>query len=148
MYREMGMVLAFHEHVKVSPGAEFGSHAAPDIDSLALMVANAADIMEEDINKSPRHLRCHLCAEETGEFMKACAEGDEAKALDALTDLLYVVLGTAVTFGWPLPLAFEEVHASNMTKEKQPDDPSAGRVRQKGPNYRAPNLAQFIKSRK
>lgn len=37
-------------------------------------------------------------------------------AADALADLLYVVLGTAIAWGINLDAVFEEVHRSNMTK--------------------------------
>lgn len=37
---------------------------------------------------------------------------------DGLADLLYVVFGTALSFGIPIESVFAEVHRSNMTKEK------------------------------
>jgi hypothetical protein len=79
--------------------------------------------------------------EELGELLQAMSERDELNTLDSLADLLYVVIGTAVTLDLPAAEAFEEVHASNMTKEKQPADPGKDRVRSKGPNYRPPNLS-------
>lgn len=62
--------------------------------------------------------------------------------LDGLCDLTYVVLGTALSFGFDLDSAFAEVHRSNMTKFPTTlrED---GKVL-KGPNYEAPNLAQVL----
>jgi len=103
-----------------------------------------------------RYNRLHLIIEETAElavaFHRGCDPNDEedrldyeTAVLDALADLAYVVIGSAVAFDLPLANGFSEVHASNMTKEKQPTDPSAHRVRAKGPNYRPPNLKDIIR---
>lgn len=40
-----------------------------------------------------------------------------------LADLLYVVYGTATTFGIPLDLVFHEVHKSNMSKLDENGEP-------------------------
>jgi predicted HAD superfamily Cof-like phosphohydrolase len=85
-------------------------------------------------------LRGHLSAEEFAEWIFALLAGDEEAMLDALADRLYVLLGDAVSYDLPLSDAFDEVHRSNMTKEKQPDDPSTQRVRSKGPRYEAPDI--------
>lgn len=58
-------------------------------------------------------LRDGLIREEQQEFHTA---DTLVAATDALADLMYVILGTAVCFGvnlWPL---FQEVHRSNMSK--------------------------------
>lgn len=91
-----------------------------------------------------RYLRAHLDLEELGEFLIAMGNGDEAEALDGWADRLYVLIGEAVTMDWPMEAAFNEVHLSNMTKARQPDDPSATRVRSKGPDYRAPDVAAVL----
>jgi hypothetical protein len=89
-----------------------------------------------------RFLRGHLCIEEPAEMLLAMGEGDEVKAFDGLLDSLYVLLGTAVTFDWPVDEGFAEVHQSNMTKIRKGDDP--GRVRDKGLEFRPPQLAQLL----
>lgn len=93
----------------------------------------------------PRANRAHLMVEELSELMAAMREGDEVKALDALADLLYVVLGTADTFDLPVAAAFAEVHRSNMTKEAQADDPERARCRDKGPRYSPPDLEGVLR---
>lgn len=87
-----------------------------------------------------RFLRTHLILEEVGELIEGMGECDELKTLDGLADALYVIFGSGSTMRMPLGAACEEVHTSNMTKERQPDDPLAVRVRSKGPGYRAPAL--------
>lgn len=83
--------------------------------------------------------------EEMSELIEALAHGDPVATLDALADLLYVVIGVGVLFDLPVEKAFWEVHASNMTKT--PDD-TGGQLRfpphGKGPDYRAPNLLRVL----
>ncbi len=63
-----------------------------------------------------------------------------------LCDLLYVVYGTATTFGFDLEGALAEVHKSNMSKlgdDGRPIYRQDGKV-QKGPNYFEPDLSPFV----
>lgn len=65
-----------------------------------------------------------------------------------LSDLLYVVYGTAVTFGLPIDEVFDEVHKSNLSKLDKDGKPiyrEDGKVL-KGPNYKEPDLEQFFES--
>lgn len=89
----------------------------------------------------PRLLRAHLMIEELGEVLSGLAERDEVATLDGLTDLLYVLAGTAVGFDLPLAEGFNEVHSSNMTKAQN----GSVRLRDKGPSYRPPNLDGVLK---
>lgn len=72
---------------------------------------------------------------------------DQRKRLTKeLADLMYVTIGTAVTFGLPLKEVFEEVHKSNMSKlgdDGKPIYREDGKVL-KGPNYKEPDLDQFF----
>lgn len=71
---------------------------------------------------------------------------DRAKMTKELADLLYVVLGTAVTFGLPIEQVFDAVHKSNMSKlgdDGKPVYREDGKVL-KGPNYKAPDLTEFF----
>lgn len=105
-------------------------------------------------------LRMKLIEEEAQEFYNAaigCAmsvKADDAKGqrlfmqemIDGITDLLYVVVGTAVTFGIPLATAFERVHMSNLSKlgaDGKPLYREDGKV-MKGPNFCPPALGGLI----
>jgi len=61
-------------------------------------------------------LRRALIAEELAELDQAIANADVVEVADALADLLYVVYGTAISFGIDVRPVFEEVHRSNMAK--------------------------------
>ena len=66
--------------------------------------------------------------------------------LKELADLQYVVSGFAVTFGLPLDLAVNRVHASNMSKlgnDGKPVKRSDGKVL-KGPNYQPPMMDDLV----
>ena len=70
-----------------------------------------------------RAYRVHLLVEELSEVIQAMAERDVIGLADGLTDLSYVTYGTLVTYGLPGSALFEEVHSSNMTKTRDPEDP-------------------------
>ena len=63
-----------------------------------------------------RVLRMDLLAEEIEEYYTAEKEQDLVGVADALTDIIYIALGTAVAYGIPLDKCFAEVHRSNMAK--------------------------------
>src|SRR5918999_1525912 len=61
-------------------------------------------------------LRRTLMEEELAETKEAMTAGDLVAISDGLADLLYVVYGTAISYGIDIRPIFEEVHRSNMTK--------------------------------
>lgn len=61
-------------------------------------------------------LRGSLIREEIGELLIAVNVGDLPNAVDGIVDAIYVLLGTAVTFGVDLGPIWDAVHASNMAK--------------------------------
>jgi len=76
------------------------------------------------INKTPcipdkkeQELRIKLIEEELTELQEGFQNNDVVEVADALGDLLYVVLGCAVTCGINLEPVFMEIHRSNMTKK-------------------------------
>lgn len=68
------------------------------------------------LNRETLMLRGLLMAEERSEFMSAHDDGDLAGAADALIDLAYVVMGTAVLMGLPWQELWNRVHHANMRK--------------------------------
>lgn len=62
--------------------------------------------------------RGNFMSEEVTEFMDAAMDGDIVGVADALTDMIYVAVGTALTMGIPLDKVWDVVHAANMKKVK------------------------------
>jgi predicted HAD superfamily Cof-like phosphohydrolase len=63
-----------------------------------------------------RELRVKLIQEELDELKEALAAEDLSAIAKEMADLLYVVYGTAVSYGIDMDPVFREVHRSNMSK--------------------------------
>ena len=61
-------------------------------------------------------LRQKLIYEECVELIQAMAEGKETEIKKEAADLLYVLAGLFVDFGWDMQVIFNRVHQSNMSK--------------------------------
>jgi predicted HAD superfamily Cof-like phosphohydrolase len=109
-----------------------------------------------DDPKSLHNLRVKLIREELEELEEALAANDIVEVADAISDLLYVVVGAGVVYGIPMEETFAEVHRSNMTKLGEDGrpilngvncdlDPSKplGKVI-KGPNFREPDFRSIL----
>lgn len=69
------------------------------------------------VDQKTIELRKRLIREEVlDELFPAMDRGDLVEIADALADVLYVVYGTAVSFGIDMEPISDEVHRSNMTK--------------------------------
>lgn len=141
------MVREFHEKQGFPIGAP--------IDLLAPQIAMALQNMATKIVTIHEHfvkhhgqkekfptalLRMRLIIEELGELAKAMAEGDRVEMADALADLEYVVVGTAVTYGIPQEAVFQEVHRSNMTKTGMDEASKGG----KGEGFSKADVASIV----
>ena len=99
-----------------------------------------------------------LLKEENEEYLEACVNDDKVEILDALTDQLYIVLGSIVSHGMQhiIEKAFSEVHNSNLSKlddEGLPiingengvwdESKPKGKIL-KSQNFFEPNLKQFL----
>lgn len=88
--------------------------------------------------------------EELEEYLEALLTDDLVKIADALGDLEYVILGTAVHHGIQLEPIFNEVHRSNMTKTPEAVKTVRAHVTGeckrvvKGPGYEPPRLAELL----
>ena len=87
-----------------------------------------------------RDLREALLAEEVGELTEAVTAGDVVKIADALGDIVFVAVGTAVTYGIPFDAVLAEVFRSNMTKVNTPAEAKLV----KGPDYEPPRIAELL----
>ena len=85
--------------------------------------------------------RFQLILEELSETGRSLVNGNQLECADALVDLLYVVVGTMITYKIPVKSLFDEIHRSNMTKSRKSDDP---RMKYKGPDYSPPNLERLL----
>ena len=67
-------------------------------------------------NQVERELRKKLMAEEVQEYFEGENNNDLENIAKELADIIYIVCGTAVSYGIPLDRVFDEVHRSNMAK--------------------------------
>jgi predicted HAD superfamily Cof-like phosphohydrolase len=92
-------------------------------------------------------LRESLIREEWEEYNAAVEAGDLVAIADALADLVYVVLGTAVEHGFTrFEEIFAEVHAANLRKlgpDGRPTYRGDGKVT-KPRGWSKPDIAQYI----
>lgn len=98
------------------------------------------------LDPETRALRLALIEEELDELSNALYNEDLVETADALGDLIYVVVGTAVASGIPLTPVLDEIQASNMSKVNSDGTVSYhenGKVR-KPDTWTAPNIAQII----
>lgn len=65
---------------------------------------------------SEEGLRWRLLAEEWKEYQEAVTAADLVEIADALADMVYVIYGTALSYGIDLDAVLAEVHRSNMAK--------------------------------
>lgn len=63
-----------------------------------------------------RVLRMRLLKEEFDEYNQSEYDNDLVNLAKELADIIYIVCGTAVSYGIPLDRVFDEVHRSNMAK--------------------------------
>lgn len=93
-------------------------------------------------------LRYKLLEEENAEYLEAIASQDEVAIADALTDMMYILIGTMCIHGFD-NLAYEmfkEVHRSNMSKLDENGKPvyrADGKV-MKSARYEPPRIRRVI----
>jgi predicted HAD superfamily Cof-like phosphohydrolase len=68
------------------------------------------------LDEETKRLRIRLIQEEFDELKESMAMGNLASVAKEMADLLYVVYGTAVSYGIDMDPVFREVHRSNMSK--------------------------------
>lgn len=93
-----------------------------------------------DIPERLHELRQRLLDEETDELAEAVRDRDIVKIADALGDIVFVAVGTAVTYGIPFDAVLAEVFRSNMTKVNTPAEAKLV----KGPDYEPPRIAALL----
>ena len=108
----------------------------------------AGDQTVDKYNESQYNMYVRLIHEEIGELQTAIAAEDKVEQLDALIDILVVVVGALHSLGTDAEGAWNEVIRSNMSKL----DPATGKVikREDGKilkpdTYLPPELKPFLK---
>lgn len=126
-----------------------GSHEVVIMKAEQRLVKNFHTKMGFTINRVPTIInlklnknRLDLLKGEVKELEKGIMNVNIVEIADALGDLLYVVLGTAVAHGINMRDIFTEIHRSNMTKE--PSSVTDGKAI-KGMWYEPPNLMPILK---
>lgn len=92
--------------------------------------------------------RAEHVAEEARELMEAVEARDLVEVADALADLDYLSIGTAVNLGLPWARVFAEVHRSNMEKQRSPGSPDQSASKQgivKPAGWIAPDVAGVLR---
>ena len=129
------MVKEFHEKFGHPVGLEFGNDALSQLNSRVEKAFRMGLIHEETFE-----VEAELLPSDKSKLM------DKAKLTKELSDLLYVTLGMAITFGLPIEEVFKRVHESNMSKLDEDGKPiyrKDGKVL-KGPNYKEPDLGDLF----
>jgi predicted HAD superfamily Cof-like phosphohydrolase len=68
------------------------------------------------VEMSRRELRVELLNEEFNEYLRAEHKADVVEIADALGDMMYVIVGTALEYGIDLDKVIAEICRSNLSK--------------------------------
>jgi len=98
------------------------------------------------VSKEWIEFRIKFMNEELEEFIKGYAELDHAQMADALIDLTYVAMGTALGLGYPWQALWEEVQSANMRKVKGATKRGVLFDVTKPEGWRPPRIATILKS--
>ena len=87
-------------------------------------------------------LRLKLIKEEWQEMHDGLMANDLVEIADGAADLIYVVIGTCISYGIPINRIFTEVQRSNMTKTpvKAIEGQKYGTKTPKGPDFIKPDI--------
>lgn len=119
-----------------------------------LDVAEFYEACGEPVNVTPQFpsqeridLRMSLENEEHKELQDAIEQRDIEGIADALIDKIYISIGTALEFGFPVDVLWDAVHKANMSKV----DPKTGKVRRredgkilKPEGWTPPNIKEIL----
>ena len=99
-------------------------------------------------NPQQRRLYAKLITEEFSEFMEAFIDDDDVEQLDACADMIWVIIGYALSRGWDIEGAWKEVTRSNFSKFDAETglpikNPETGKI-MKPSTFSEPKLKQFI----
>lgn len=156
MLEEIVKVAEFMQRMSIPMDVQLCSHpgarseaALSDVIKVLTFQATVAKRAAEHANSIQRRdyriERMALLTEELAELATALNECDRVGIADALADILYVTLGTALTYGIPLDTVFNAVHSSNMTKQPRGEDDALAKNVKSG-TYQEPNIAGVLRT--
>lgn len=87
-------------------------------------------------------LRRKLLSEEYAEAQIALGKGDITELAKELCDVIYIALGTAITYGIYLPAVWDAVHASNLLKAGGPVREDGKKLKPEG--WTKPNIHAIL----
>lgn len=92
-----------------------------------------------------RELRIKLLKEEYEEYIQGECKNDIENIAKELADIIYIVCGTAASYGIPLDRVFDEVHKSNMAKlvDGKPVRRADGKIL-KPDGWKPPNIKNIL----
>lgn len=99
-------------------------------------------------NPAQRQLYAKLINEEFSEFMAAFIDSDDVEQLDACMDMIWVIVGYALSRGWDVEGAWNEVTRSNFSKFDAETglpikNPQTGKI-MKPSTFSEPQLDKFL----
>ena len=87
-----------------------------DVKEFQTAVGQHVGTRPEFPDPAERELRIKLLKEEYEEYIQGECKNDLENIAKELADIIYIVCGTAVSYGIPLSRVFDEVHRSNLSK--------------------------------
>ena len=87
-----------------------------DVKEFQTAVGQNVSEVPEFPDENERVLRRKLLKEEVEEYFDGEDKDDLENVAKELADIIYIVCGTAASYGIPLDRVFDEVHRSNMAK--------------------------------
>lgn len=87
-----------------------------DVKAFQTAVGQNVGVRPEFPSGTERLLRMKLLKEEFDEYNESEYTNDLVNLAKELADIIYIVCGTAASYGIPLNDVFDEVHRSNMEK--------------------------------
>ena len=99
-------------------------------------------------NPAQRDLYAKLISEEFAEFIAAFVDKDDVEQLDACMDMIWVIVGYALSRGWDVEGAWQEVTRSNFSKFDPETglpikNPDTGKI-MKPSTFSEPRLKEFV----
>ena len=92
------------------------SNMYKDVKEFQTAVGQNIGVKPELPDPAERELRLRLLKEEYEEYIQGECKNDVENIAKELADIIYIVCGTAASYGIPLDKVFAEVHKSNMAK--------------------------------